>query len=78
TRKNELSSERKEVNEEILLGKRRREMDDKKIALVIGIVGSAITLSAYSQTILSPEHCIGVGFVVLVFALLIREGIISL
>ncbi|XP_073128521.1 uncharacterized protein [Henckelia pumila] len=53
-----------------------REMDQNKSAFVIGIVGAVITLSAYSQTYMSPTQCITVGLVVLVFGLLVREGIL--
>ncbi|KAL3844671.1 hypothetical protein ACJIZ3_002074 [Penstemon smallii] len=44
---------------------------------MVGIVGAVITLSAYSQTLMSPTQCITVGLFVLVFGLLIREGLIS-
>eukprot|EP00257_Ricinus_communis_P023314 XP_015583260.1 uncharacterized protein LOC107262369 [Ricinus communis] len=47
-------------------------------ALSIGVVGAAITLSAYSQTLVSPTQCVAVGFLVLMFGLLVGEGLISL
>ncbi|KAJ0042937.1 hypothetical protein Pint_19195 [Pistacia integerrima] len=47
-------------------------------ALFIGLAGATITLSAYSQTLVSPTQCIGVGLFVLMFGLLVREGLISL
>ncbi|XP_052198168.1 uncharacterized protein LOC127805039 [Diospyros lotus] len=53
-------------------------MNQNVSALVIGLVGAAITLSAYSQTMISPTQCVGVGLLVLVFGLLVREGLISL
>ncbi|CAN6572024.1 unnamed protein product [Malus baccata var. baccata] len=49
-------------------------MDPKSSAFVIGIVGAAVTLSAYSQTLVSPTQCIGVGLFVLMFGLLVREA----
>ncbi|XP_073018934.1 uncharacterized protein [Primulina eburnea] len=52
-------------------------MDQNKSAFLIGIVGAVITLSAYSQTFMSPTQCITVGLLVLIFGLLVREGILS-
>nr|GLL39199.1 hypothetical protein CK203_037271 [Ipomoea trifida] len=61
---------------------RRREleiiMNQNLSSFVIGIIGAVITLSAYSQTLMSPTQCIGVGLVVLIFGLLVREGLINL
>ncbi|GKV08753.1 hypothetical protein SLEP1_g20345 [Rubroshorea leprosula] len=47
-------------------------------ALLIGLVGAVITLSAYSQTLVSPTQCVTVGLLVLIFGLLVKEGLISL
>ncbi|XP_024025200.1 uncharacterized protein LOC112092689 [Morus notabilis] len=53
-------------------------MNQNSSAFVIGLVGAAITLSAYSQTFFSPSQCITIGLLVLMFGLFIREGFISL
>ncbi|XP_031403673.1 uncharacterized protein LOC116213014 [Punica granatum] len=53
-------------------------MNQNMTALLIGVVGAGITLSAYSQTAVSSTNCIGLGFFILMFALLVREGFISL
>nr|GMD55394.1 hypothetical protein CK203_037271 [Ipomoea batatas] len=53
-------------------------MNQNLSSFVIGIIGAVITLSAYSQTLMSPTQCIGVGLVVLIFGLLVREGLINL
>ncbi|KAK3007616.1 hypothetical protein RJ639_014102 [Escallonia herrerae] len=42
-------------------------------ALLIGLIGATITLSAYSQSLVSPTQCITVGLLVLLFGLLVRE-----
>ncbi|KAF8094868.1 hypothetical protein N665_0351s0035 [Sinapis alba] len=47
-------------------------------SLVIGLVGGALTLGAYSQTYVSPGTSIGAGLFVLFFGLLVSEGFISL
>ncbi|XP_015872869.1 uncharacterized protein LOC107409966 [Ziziphus jujuba] len=52
-------------------------MNQNLSALLIGLVGAAITLSAYSQTFISSTQCITVGLLVLMFGLLVREGFIS-
>ncbi|OVA08975.1 hypothetical protein BVC80_9097g36 [Macleaya cordata] len=44
--------------------------------LVIGLIGAAVTLSAYSQTMVSDTYCIMIGFLILMFGLLVREGFI--
>ncbi|KAJ0846259.1 hypothetical protein HanRHA438_Chr15g0722831 [Helianthus annuus] len=49
-------------------------MNEKMKALMIGVVGAGITLSAYSQTCMSSTQCIGTGFVVLMIGLLVGEG----
>ncbi|XP_021297721.1 uncharacterized protein LOC110426747 [Herrania umbratica] len=53
-------------------------MNQNLSSLLIGLVGAAITLSAYSQTFISPAQCVAVGLLVLMFGLLVREGLISL
>lgn len=53
-------------------------VNQNMIALVIGVVGAAITLSAYSQTLISPTQCVTAGFLVLVFGLVVREGFLSI
>ncbi|KAI3761972.1 hypothetical protein L1987_52395 [Smallanthus sonchifolius] len=53
-------------------------MNEKMKALMIGVVGAGITLSAYSQTYMTPTQCIGTGFVVLVVGLLVGEGFLPL
>ncbi|XAR51720.1 hypothetical protein NMG60_11006433 [Bertholletia excelsa] len=53
-------------------------MNQNMKALLIGLVGAVLTLSAYSQTIVSPTQCITVGLLVLMFGLLVREGLISI
>ncbi|XP_076915659.1 uncharacterized protein LOC143575089 [Bidens hawaiensis] len=53
-------------------------MNEKTKALMIGVVGAGITLSAYSQDYMSPTKCIGTGFFVLVIGLLVGEGFIPL
>ncbi|XP_039016899.1 uncharacterized protein LOC120147659 [Hibiscus syriacus] len=53
-------------------------MNQNMKSLLIGLAGAAITLSAYSQTLVSPTQCITVGLFVLMFGLLVREGLISL
>ncbi|XP_050228967.1 uncharacterized protein LOC126678128 [Mercurialis annua] len=52
-------------------------MNQNLKALSIGLVGAAITLSAYSQTAMSPTQCITIGLFVLMFGLLVAEGFIS-
>ncbi|KAL4376659.1 hypothetical protein GQ457_02G011150 [Hibiscus cannabinus] len=49
-------------------------MNQNMSSLLIGVVGAAITLSAYSQTMVSPTQCVTVGLFVLMFGLLVREG----
>ncbi|CAO2814783.1 unnamed protein product [Amaranthus hypochondriacus] len=52
-------------------------MNQNLKALAIGMVGVGITFSAYSQTAISSSNCIAIGFLVLIFALLIHEGFID-
>ncbi|KAL3525918.1 hypothetical protein ACH5RR_014290 [Cinchona calisaya] len=51
-------------------------MNPNTTSFLIGIMGAAITLSAYSQTFISPTQCITVGLFVLVFGLLVKEAIL--
>ncbi|KAG5237837.1 hypothetical protein OIU77_013229 [Salix suchowensis] len=53
-------------------------MDRNLSAFWIGLVGATITLSSYSQTFVSPTQCIATGLFVLMFGLLVREGLLSL
>ncbi|XP_043703633.1 uncharacterized protein LOC122653759 [Telopea speciosissima] len=53
-------------------------MDQNWSGFLIGLVGAAITLSAYTQTLVSTTQCIVIGFLVLMFGLLVKEGFISL
>ncbi|XP_057740480.1 uncharacterized protein LOC130957647, partial [Arachis stenosperma] len=57
--------------------KKKMVMRQNINSLVIGSIGAALTLVAYSQTLISPTQCITLGLFVLMFALLIREGLIS-
>ncbi|XP_024014698.1 uncharacterized protein LOC112088541 [Eutrema salsugineum] len=47
-------------------------------SLVIGLVGAALTLGAYSQTFVSSSKSLGAGLFVLFFGLLVSEGFISI
>uniref|UniRef100_A0A7N1A5B2 Uncharacterized protein n=1 Tax=Kalanchoe fedtschenkoi TaxID=63787 RepID=A0A7N1A5B2_KALFE len=53
-------------------------MNQNLSSFLIGVLGAVITLSAYSQTFISPTECITVGLFVLGFGLLVREGFISI
>ncbi|PIA62778.1 hypothetical protein AQUCO_00200651v1 [Aquilegia coerulea] len=56
-------------------------MNQNLSAFLFGIIGAAITLSAYSETAqlyFSSTQCIAIGLFVLMFGLLVREGLISL
>nr|DAD34916.1 TPA_asm: hypothetical protein HUJ06_005556 [Nelumbo nucifera] len=53
-------------------------MDRIWTAFLIGVIGAAITLSAYTQTLISTTQCVTLGLVVLLLGLLVREGLISL
>ncbi|KAK4833721.1 hypothetical protein QYF36_009977 [Acer negundo] len=64
--------------EDGLLADGIEKMNQNTSSLLIGLVGAVITLSAYSQTLMSSTQCIGVGLFVLMFGLLVREGFISL
>ncbi|KAL5213598.1 hypothetical protein ABZP36_002750 [Zizania latifolia] len=56
----------------------RRSMDRNLSGFLIGCVGAAVTLLAYEQTLVSSTQCVAAGFVVLLFALFVKEGFISL
>ncbi|XP_068660215.1 uncharacterized protein [Aristolochia californica] len=59
--------------------KRTKQMDRRNLhGLIIGIVGAALTLFAYSQTVFTPTQCIAMGLFVLMFGLLVTEGLVSL
>ncbi|CAN1146181.1 hypothetical protein LINPERPRIM_LOCUS6777 [Linum perenne] len=51
-------------------------MNEKRTAAVIGFLGAAVTLSAYSQSMVSPHSCIGAGLFILFYGLLVGEGFI--
>jgi ABC-type uncharacterized transport system permease subunit len=53
-------------------------MDRNLSGFLIGCVGAAVTLLAYNQTVVTSTQCIAAGFVILLFALGVKEGIISL
>ncbi|CAA6655952.1 unnamed protein product [Spirodela intermedia] len=50
-------------------------MNKNTTCLLIGLLGAGITMSAYSQTIISSTQCTLLGFVVLLFGLLFKEGL---
>ncbi|KAG8064978.1 hypothetical protein GUJ93_ZPchr0004g40407 [Zizania palustris] len=56
----------------------RRSMDRNLSGFLIGCVGAAVTLLAYEQTLVSSTQCVVAGFIVLLFALFVKEGFISL
>ncbi|OEL31862.1 hypothetical protein BAE44_0007119, partial [Dichanthelium oligosanthes] len=53
-------------------------MDRNLSGFLIGCVGAAVTLLAYQQTVVTSTQCVAAGFVVLLFALFVKEGFISL
>ncbi|CAJ2665687.1 uncharacterized protein LOC123905718 [Trifolium pratense] len=53
-------------------------MKQQMKALLIGLIGAAFTLFAYSQTFISPSQSITIGLLVLMLGLLVGEGFISL
>ncbi|KAJ9173267.1 hypothetical protein P3X46_016423 [Hevea brasiliensis] len=53
-------------------------MNKSLSALLIRLVGAAVTLSAYSQTLISATQCVTIGLLVLMFGLFVGEGFISL
>ncbi|KAE9612645.1 hypothetical protein Lalb_Chr06g0175261 [Lupinus albus] len=46
-------------------------MKNNIIALLIGSIGAAFTLFAYSQTFISPNQSITIGLIVLILGLLV-------
>ncbi|KAF3338225.1 hypothetical protein FCM35_KLT17062 [Carex littledalei] len=54
------------------------EMDRSITSFLIGCIGAAVTLLSYSQTIVSSTQCITIGLLILMFALFIKEGFISI
>ncbi|KAG2261264.1 hypothetical protein Bca4012_013964 [Brassica carinata] len=82
-RKTEKEEEKREQedgeNEGQKVQPRQRSVSKRNMqSLVIGLVGGALTLGAYSQTFVSPGKSIGAGLFVLFFGLLVSEGFISL
>ena len=53
-------------------------MDRNLSGFLIGCVGTAVTLLAYKQTVVTSTQCVAAGFVVLLFALFVKEGFLSL
>ncbi|THU67489.1 hypothetical protein C4D60_Mb05t25160 [Musa balbisiana] len=41
---------------------------------LIGCLGTAVTLGAYSQTLVSSTQCIALGLLILMFGLFVKEG----
>ncbi|KAJ8625858.1 hypothetical protein MRB53_034388 [Persea americana] len=48
-------------------------MERNLSGFLIGVVGTAITLSAYSQSIFTSTQCIAIGLLVLMLGLLVKE-----
>nr|DAD31297.1 TPA_asm: hypothetical protein HUJ06_010148 [Nelumbo nucifera] len=53
-------------------------MDQNWTSFIIGVIGAVITLSAYTQTLVSTTQCVTLGLLILMFGLLVGEGLISL
>jgi hypothetical protein len=53
-------------------------MDRNLSGFLIGCVGAAVTLLAYQQTVVTSTQCVAAGFCILIFGLLVKEGLISL
>ncbi|KAG7559180.1 hypothetical protein ISN45_Aa05g007820 [Arabidopsis thaliana x Arabidopsis arenosa] len=79
-RKTEKVEEKQEVvDQEEKVKPRQRSVSRRNMqSLVIGLVGAALTLGAYSQTYVDPGKSLGAGLFVLFFGLLVSEGFISL
>ncbi|CAL9248154.1 unnamed protein product [Arabidopsis halleri] len=79
-RKTEKVEEKQEVvDQEKKVKPRQRSVSRRNMqSLVIGLVGAALTLGAYSQTYVDPGKSLGAGLFVLFFGLLVSEGFISL
>ncbi|CAL9103248.1 unnamed protein product [Musa acuminata var. zebrina] len=41
---------------------------------LIGCLGTALTLGAYSQTLVSSTQCIAIGLLILMFGLFVKEA----
>lgn len=79
TEKEEEKREQEDRDEEEKVKPRQRSVSRRNMqSLVIGLVGAALTLGAYSQTLVSPGKALGAGLFVLFFGLLVSEGFISL
>ncbi|CAL9162642.1 unnamed protein product, partial [Musa hybrid cultivar] len=58
---------------------REREMEGRNLSgFLIGCLGTALTLGAYSQTLVSSTQCIAIGLLILMFGLFVKEGFLSL
>ena len=77
-RKSEKEEEKREQEDQKAQPTQRSVSRRNMQSLVIGLVGGALTLGAYSQTYVSPGTSIGAGLFVLFFGLLVSEGFISL
>ncbi|KFK26909.1 hypothetical protein AALP_AA8G309500 [Arabis alpina] len=79
-RKTEKEEEKREEDgeEAKVISKRRTVSRRNMQSLVIGLVGAALTLGAYSQTFVSSSKSLGAGLFVLFFGLLVSEGFISI
>jgi hypothetical protein len=54
-------------------------MDSSDVkALLLGLLGTFLTLQAYNQTYMDTTYCILLGFVVLLVAWGVKEGVIPL
>ncbi|XP_019102230.1 PREDICTED: uncharacterized protein LOC109133475 [Camelina sativa] len=79
TEKVEEKQEQDVVDQEEKVKPRQRSVSRRNMqSLVIGLVGAALTLGAYSQTYVDPGKSLGAGLFVLFFGLLVSEGFISL
>uniref|UniRef100_A0A1J3EBX0 Uncharacterized protein n=1 Tax=Noccaea caerulescens TaxID=107243 RepID=A0A1J3EBX0_NOCCA len=76
TEKEEEKREQEDVDQEKEKPRQRSVSRRNMQSLVIGLVGAALTLGAYSQTYVSPGISLGAGLFVLFFGLLVSEGFI--
>lgn len=53
-------------------------MDRNLSGFLIGCLGAAVTLLAYQQTVVTSTQSVAAGFVVILFALFVKEGFLSL
>ncbi|CAL9753769.1 unnamed protein product [Musa acuminata subsp. burmannicoides] len=50
-------------------------MDGRNLSgFLIGCLGTALTLGAYSQTLVSSTQCIAIGLLILMFGLFVKEA----